>query len=103
MGRGVVVGNKALEMFRERLERWDELCSQLRELYYRYLDLAAFRSDKCFFPGRKCKRSWKRQYGLGDLTLMWTYIANTAPPLRQTHRSAGGGGIRNTQKGAGKP
>jgi len=73
------VGNKALEEFFERLLRWDELCAQLRELYYKYLDLAAFRSDKCFFPGRKCRRSWKRQYDVGDLTLMWTYILNTAP------------------------
>ena len=70
---------KALEEFRERLLRWGELCSQLRELYYRYLDLAAFRSEKCYFPGRRCVRSWKRQYDIGDLTLMWTYIANTAP------------------------
>jgi len=75
----VVIGNSALEEFLERLLRWDELCSQLRELYYRYLDLAAFRSEKCFFPGRRCKRSWKREYDMGDLTLMWTYIANTAP------------------------
>jgi len=74
-----VVDNKALEEFRERLLRWDELCSQLRELYYRYLDLAAFRSEKCFFPGRKCKRSWRREYDVSDLTLMWTYIANTSP------------------------
>jgi len=78
MEKGAIV-NEALEEFREQLERWDELCAQLRELYYRYLDLAAFRSDKCYFPGRKCKRSWKREYDLGDLTLMWTYIANTAP------------------------
>jgi len=78
MERGVV-SNRALEEFRERLDRWDELCSQLRELYYRYLDLAAFRSEKCYFPGRRCKRSWKRQYDIGDLTLMWTYITNTAP------------------------
>jgi len=75
----VVIGNRALEEFRKRLERWDELCAQLRELYYRYLDLAAFRSEKCYFPGRRCKRSWKRQYDMGDLTLMWTYITNTAP------------------------
>jgi len=75
----VVVGNRALEEFRGRLERWDELCAQLKELYYRYLDLAAFRSEKCYFPGRKCKRSWKREYDVGDLALMWTYIANTAP------------------------
>jgi len=74
-----VVGNRALEEFRERLLQWDELCEQLRELYYRYLDLAAFRSEKCYFPGRRCKRSWKRQYDVGDLTLMWMYIANTAP------------------------
>jgi len=74
-----VVDNKALEDFRERLLRWDELCAQLKELYYKYLDLAAFRSEKCYFPGRKCRRSWKRQYDIGDLTLMWTYIANTAP------------------------
>jgi len=78
MERGVV-GNEALEEFRERLLRWGELCSQLRELYYKYLDLAAFRSDKCYFPGRRCRRSWERQYDVGDLTLMWTYIANTAP------------------------
>ncbi|ABO07886.1 hypothetical protein [Pyrobaculum calidifontis] len=71
--------SEALEELRERLERWDELCAQLKELYYKYLDLAAFRSDKCYFPGRKCKRSWDRQYDMGDLTLMWTYIANTAP------------------------
>jgi len=69
----------ALEEFLERLLRWDKLCEQLRELYYRYLDLAAFRSEKCYFPGRKCKRSWDRQYDVDDLTLMWTYIANTAP------------------------
>jgi len=74
-----VVGNKALEEFRGRLLRWDELCAQLRELYYKYLDLAAFRSEKCYFPGRRCVRSWDRKYDLGDLTLMWTYIANTAP------------------------
>jgi len=37
MEREVVV-NKALEEFLERLLRWDKLCSQLRELYYRYLD-----------------------------------------------------------------
>jgi len=79
MGGGVVVGNKALGEFRERLEHWDELCAQLREFYYKYLDLAAFRSEKCYFPGRRCKRSWKREYNAGDLTLMWTYIANTAP------------------------
>ncbi|ABO08639.1 hypothetical protein [Pyrobaculum calidifontis] len=78
MEREVVV-NRALEEFRERLLRWDELCEQLRELYYRYLDLAAFRSEKCYFPGRKCKRPWKREYDVGDLTLMWTYIMNTAP------------------------
>jgi len=78
MEREVVI-NRALEEFRERLQRWDELCAQLRELYYRYLDLAAFRSEKCYFPGRKCRRSWDRQYDIGDLTLMWTYIANTAP------------------------
>jgi len=69
----------ALEKFRERLLRWDELCAQLRELYYKYLDLAAFRSEKCYFPGRKCKRPWRREYDVGDLTLMWTYVANTAP------------------------
>jgi len=74
-----VVDNKALEEFRERLSRWDELCSQLRELYYKYLDLAAFRSEKCYFPGRRCVRSWGRQYYIGDLTLMWLHIANTAP------------------------
>jgi len=74
-----VVGNRALEEFRERLLRWDELCVQLRELYYKYLDLAAFRSEKCYFPGRRCKRPWGREYDVGDLTLMWTYIANTAP------------------------
>jgi len=79
MERGVVFGNRTLEELHERLSRWDELCAQLRELYYKYLDLAAFRSEKCYFPGRRCKRSWKRQYDLGDLTLMWTYIANTAP------------------------
>jgi len=73
------VNNGALEELLERLEHWDDLCAQLRELYYRYLDLAAFRSEKCFFPGRKCKRSWDRQYDMDDLTLMWTYIANTAP------------------------
>jgi len=78
MERGVV-DNKALEEFRERLLRWDELCTQHKELYYRYLDLAAFRSDKCYFPGRKCRRSWDRRYDMGDLTLMWTYITNTAP------------------------
>jgi len=72
-------GNEALEELRGRLERWEELCMQLRGLYYRYLDLAAFRSEKCYFPGRKCMRPWKREYDLGDLTLMWTYIANTAP------------------------
>jgi len=75
----VVVDNKALEEFRERLERWDELCALLKELYYKYLDLAAFRSEKCYFPGRRCVRSWNRKYDVGDLTLMWTYIANTAP------------------------
>jgi len=74
-----VVGNRALEELHERLLRWDELCEQLRELYYKYLDLAAFRSEKCYFPGRRCKRSWKRQYDASDLTLMWTYITNTAP------------------------
>jgi len=74
-----VVDNRALEEFRERLLRWGELCVQLRELYYRYIDLAAFRSKKCYFPGRRCVRSWNRKYDLGDLTLMWTYIANTAP------------------------
>ena len=58
---------------------WEEQRAQLRELYYRYIDLAAFRSEKCFFPGRKCKRPWGREYDLGDLTLMWTYIVNTAP------------------------
>jgi len=78
MERGVVVSNGALEEF-ERLLRWDELCAQLRELYYKYLDLAAFRSEKCYFPGRRCRRSWDRQYDLGDLTLMWLHIANTAP------------------------
>jgi len=74
-----VISNGALEEFRERLERWDELCAQLKELYYRYLDLAAFRSEKCYFPGRRCRRSWKREYDVGDLTLMWTHITNTAP------------------------
>ena len=74
-----MVDNRALEELHERLLRWDELCAQLRELYYRYLDLAAFRSEKCYFPGRKCRRSWNRQYDVGDLTLMWTYILNTAP------------------------
>jgi len=73
------LGNEALEELRGRLERWEEQCAQLRELYYRYIDLAAFRSEKCYFPGRKCKRPWKREYDVGDLTLMWTYIANTAP------------------------
>jgi len=71
--------SRALEEFLERLLKWDELCVQLMELYYRYLDLAAFRSEKCYFPGRKCRRSWDRQYDIGDLTLMWTYITNTAP------------------------
>jgi len=75
----VSVESGALEEFRERLERWDELCEQLRELYYKYLDLAAFRSEKCYFPGRRCKRSWRREYDVGDLTLMWQYITNTAP------------------------
>jgi len=79
MEREVVVGNKALEELRERLLRWDAHCAQLKELYYRYLDLAAFRSEKCYFPGRRCRRSWKREYDVGDLALMWTYIANTAP------------------------
>jgi len=74
-----VFDNRALEEFSERLLRWDELCAQLRELYYRYLDLAAFRSEKCYFPSRKCVRSWDRQYDVSDLTLMWTYIMNTAP------------------------
>jgi len=74
-----VVVSKRLKEFRERLLRWDELCAQLKELYYKYLDLAAFRSDKCYFPGRRCVRSWDRKYDVGDLTLMWTYIANTAP------------------------
>jgi len=76
---GEVSVNEALEELRERLERWNEICAQLRGLYYRYLDLAAFRSEKCYFPGRKCRRSWGRKYDVGDLTLMWTYIANTAP------------------------
>lgn len=75
----MVVGNRALEEFRERLLRWDELCAQLRELYYKYLDIAAFRSDKCYFPGRKYERSLGRSYNIDDLTLMWAYIANTAP------------------------
>jgi len=79
MGREYVINNRALEEFLESLLRWGELCEQLRELYYRYLDLAAFRSEKCFFPGRKCKRPWGREYDMGDLTLMWTYILNTAP------------------------
>jgi len=79
MEREVVIGNRALEEFLERLLRWDELCAQLRELYYKYLDLAAFRSEKCYFPGRRCVRSWGRQYDIGDLTLMWLHIANTAP------------------------
>jgi len=70
---------KALEEFLERLLRWGELCAQLRELYYKYLDLAAFRSEKCYFPRRRCVRSWNRKYDIGDLTLMWTYILNTAP------------------------
>jgi len=78
MQSGVVV-NKALEEFRERLLRWSEQCEQLRELYYKYLDLAAFRSEKCYFPGRRCERPWGREYDIGNLTLMWTYIANTAP------------------------
>jgi len=78
MEKAIVI-SKSLEDFHERLLRWGELCAQLRELYYKYLDLAAFRSEKCYFPGRRCKRSWKRQYDIGDLTLMWTYIANTAP------------------------
>jgi len=78
MEREAVVSN-TLEEFRERLERWGELCSLLRELYYKYLDLAAFRSEKCYFPGRRCKRSWKREYDVGDLTLMWMYILNTVP------------------------
>jgi len=75
----VSVGSGTLEELREGLLLWDELCAQLRELYYRYLDLAAFRSEKCYFPGRKCVRSWERKYDVGDLTLMWTYILNTAP------------------------
>jgi len=75
----VVISNNRLEEFLERLLRWDELCRELKELYYKYLDLAAFRSEKCYFPGRRCRRSWKRQYDMGDLTLMWTYILNTAP------------------------
>ena len=79
MERTVVVNNKSLEEFLERLLRWGELCRELRELYYKYLDLAAFRSEKCFYPGRRCKRPWGREYDVGDLTLMWTYIANTAP------------------------
>jgi len=79
MEREVVIGNRALEELLERLLRWGELCSQLRELHYRHLDLAAFRSEKCYFPGRRCRRSWKREYDVGDLTLMWTYIVNTAP------------------------
>jgi len=86
MEREVVVGNRALEEFSERLLRWDELCSQLRELYYRYLDLAAFRSEKCYFTGRRCKRSWNRQYDVGDLTFMWTHIMNTAPLCSRTVR-----------------
>jgi len=73
------LSNEALEELRGRLERWEELCMQLRGLYYSYIDLAAFRSEKCYFPGRRCKRPWGREYDLGDLTLMWTYIANTAP------------------------
>jgi len=79
MERAVTINNRALEEFLERLLRWGELCEQLRELYYKYLDLAAFRSEKCYFPGRRCVRSWKREYDVGDLTLMWTYILNTAP------------------------
>jgi len=79
MERGVAINNKILEEFFERLLRWGELCERLRELYYKYLDLAAFRSEKCYFPGRKCKRSWKREYDVDDLTLMWTYVLNTAP------------------------
>jgi len=77
MEREVV--SDTFEEFLERLLRWGELCAQLRELYYKYLDLAAFRSEKCFFPGRKCRRSWDRKYDVDDLTLMWTYILNTAP------------------------
>jgi len=73
MEKGVVVSNKALEEFRKRLERWDELCVQLRELYYKYLDLAAFRSEKCYFPGHICG------YNHTDLQLMWCYIEDTAP------------------------
>jgi len=73
------LGNEAFEELRVRLERWEELCAQLRGLYYRYIDLAAFRSEKCYFPGRRCKRPWRREYDLGDLTLVWTYITNTAP------------------------
>jgi len=79
MEREAVVDDGALEKFRERLEHWDNLCSQLRELYCKYLDLAAFRSEKCYFPSRKCRRSWNRQYDVDDLTLMWIYIANTVP------------------------
>jgi len=61
------LGNETLEELRVRLERWEELCAQLRGLYYRYIDLAAFRSEKCYFPGRRCKRPWGREYDLGDL------------------------------------
>jgi len=31
-----VMNNKALEEFLRRLLRWDELCVQLRKLYYKY-------------------------------------------------------------------
>jgi len=79
MEREVVISNRALEEFLERLLRWGELCSQLRELYYRYLDLAAFRSEKCYFPGRRCKRSWDRKYDLEELTGAWLHITNVAP------------------------
>jgi len=77
MEREVV--DNTLEKLRERFLRWDELCSQLRELYYRYLDLAAFRSEKCYFPGRRCKRSWDRKYDLEELTGAWLHITNVAP------------------------
>jgi len=79
MGREYAISNRALEEYLERLLRWGELCAQLRELYYKYLDLAAFKSEKCYFPGRKCRRPWGREYDAGDLTLMWMHILNTAP------------------------
>jgi len=68
MEREVVIDNRALEELLERLLQWDELCAQLKELYYRCLDLATFRSEKCYFPGRRCKKSWDRKYDLEKLT-----------------------------------